>query len=208
MSQHDHWEIVSYLKLRRIVGALGILLPAACLCYGLFHGLQDSISDYYATDMRNIFVGILWTIGFFLLTYRGYERKDDLAGDLCFFCALGVALCPNSSPNGFVAGLHFLFAGVLLATFAFYSLRLFPKGKGTPTPQKLKRNRAYRICGWTILGSIALIGVYSLFLTDTSVRCLKPVFVLESVALCAFGFSWFVKGRTIWQDPEPASATS
>jgi len=28
-----------------------------------------------------------------------------------------------------------------------------------------------------------------------------PVFWLESLALWAFGISWFVKGETLWKDP-------
>ncbi len=204
MSQHEQWEVVSYLKLRQLVGALGILLPASCLAFGLLYELEPSISDYYATPMRNVFVGILWAIGFFLLTYRGHERKDDVAGDLCFVCALGVALCPNSSDIRWVRGLHFLFAMVLFLTFAYYCLKLFTKGKGEPTPQKLRRNRVYRACGWIIILSIILIGVYMVFLQRTWLACLKPVFVLESTALCAFGFSWYVKGETLWQDAVPA----
>lgn len=41
---------------------------------------------FYHTGMRNVFVGTLCAIGFFLLSYKGYESSDDIAGDLgCVF---------------------------------------------------------------------------------------------------------------------------
>lgn len=61
--------VISYLALRKAIGYLGIALPfvvvlGAWLLKGL--GIQSSISDYYFTDMRDVFVGILFSIGVFL----------------------------------------------------------------------------------------------------------------------------------------------
>jgi hypothetical protein len=41
-----------------------------------------------------------------------------------------------------------------------------------------------------------------LLLKDTAIAAIKPVFWLESLALWAFGISWFVKGETLWRDAE------
>ena len=62
------------------------------------------------------------------------------------------------------------------------------------------RNRIYRICGVVILACIALIGLYFWLPRDTGISAIKPVFWLESIALWAFGISWFVKGETFWKD--------
>ncbi|HEX9727010.1 MAG TPA: hypothetical protein VGA37_00725 [Gemmatimonadales bacterium] len=196
--------LVSYRTLRRVVGALGVLLPVACLGYGLFTDLQDSISDYYGTGMRNVFVGVLFTIGWFLFAYRGYERQDDVAGDLACVCALGVALAPTTSANQTIRALHFVSAAALFLVLAYFSLSLFTKTakKVPPTGRKQSRNRIYRMCGAIMLACIALVGLYHGFFQHSAVAAIKPVFWLESLALWAFGWSWFVKGETLWRDGE------
>ena len=50
---------------------------------------------------------------------------------------------------------------------------------------------------------LALIGLYYLLGKPASVASSKPVFWLESIMLWAFGWSWFVKGETLWRDPKP-----
>lgn len=202
---HNNWEIVSYLTLRRLVGMIGVLLPIvlALGCWVLCDepGLKRSISAYYGTEMRDVFVGGLFAVGFFMLTYRGYEPQDDRAGDLAFVCALGTALLPTTSESSLVSGLHLFFAAVLLLTFAYYSLFLFTKGKRPFTEQKETRNKAYIGSGIVILASLLAILIYKLFLEDSALAGLQPVFWLEALALWAFGFSWFVKGKTLWADP-------
>ena len=65
---------------------------------------------------------------------------------------------------------------------------------------KRARNEVYRLCGVLMLACIGLIGVYKLGLDESPLQHLKPVFWLESLALWAFGVSWFVKGETILTD--------
>ena len=58
--------------------------------------LESSISSYYDTPMRDVFVGVLLVLGFFLLAYKGYKPIDNIAATLGFVLALEVALCPSS----------------------------------------------------------------------------------------------------------------
>lgn len=195
--------LVSYLTLRRVVGTLGVLLPVVLAVWGFALcrclALQPSISEYYDLRTRDVFVGVLFTIGWFLFTYRGYERKDDVAGNLACGFALGVALFPRSGAP-WERSVHFASAFALFLVLAYFSLFLFTKSGGTPTPEKRIRNRIYISCGATMLACIALIGVYYWRLADTPVAALKPVFWLETFALWAFGISWFIKGETLWKD--------
>jgi len=75
--------LISYLSLREAVGILGFSLPIVLVLGNLliFHSkaIEDSISNYYYTGMRGVFVGTLWAIGVFLVSYRGYERRDAVA---------------------------------------------------------------------------------------------------------------------------------
>jgi hypothetical protein len=194
---------VSYLTLRRVVGGLGVALPIAlalggfALCDCL--RLQPSISDYYDLRTRDLLVGTLCTIAWFLFCYRGYDREDDVAGNLACAFALGVALFPNTG-RPWERTVHFGSALALFLVLAYFSLVLFTKSSGSPTREKRIRNRIYVTCGVGILACIALIGLYYWHLTDTAVAALKPVYWLESLALWAFGISWFVKGETLWRD--------
>ena len=77
--------VISYLILRKTLGILGLSFPfilaiGACILGG--YGIQSSVSSYYYTNMRDIFAGILFAIGLFLFSYRGYDLRDDLVGDL------------------------------------------------------------------------------------------------------------------------------
>jgi hypothetical protein len=195
--------LVSYLTLRRVVGLLGVGLPVILAAWGfLLCGcgrLLPSISDYYSLRTRDALVGILFAIGWFLFTYRGYERADSIAGNVACVFALGVALFSDTGAR-WEAAIHFGAATGLFLTLAFFSLRLFTKSGGSPTPAKLVRNRIYQVCGVIMLLCIGLIAVYYAFLRTTPLAVVQPVFWLETVALWAFGFSWFVKGETLFRD--------
>jgi hypothetical protein len=195
--------LVSPPTLRWVVGVLGVALPVVLAVWGFFIcrclEIQPSISDYYALRTRDAFVGILFVVGWFLFAYKGYEPQDDIAGDLVCLFALGVAFFPNSG-KGWEKALHFISATALFLVLSYFSLGLFTKSKGQKTPRKRTRNAIYRTCGVVMLACIVLIGIYSWWLDDTPISALKPVFWLESLALWAFGISWFVKGKTLFQD--------
>lgn len=197
---------VSYLTLRRVVGLLGVLLPVllavGCFVLGSCAELESSISAYYGTEMRDVLVGVLFVIGWFLFSYKGYERKDDIAGDLACFFALGVALFPTTSASEAIRTVHFISAAAFFLVLAYFSLFLFTQTKKgvPPTPEKRTRNRIYVACGVIMLACIASVALYNAFLQDAPVAAVKPVFWLESLALWAFGWSWFVKGETLWRD--------
>src|SRR5437899_11536622 len=73
--------VLSYLGLRRAVGMIGFLLPVV-LAIGKIvlesPGLQHSISAYYYTVVRDVFVGSLCAIGVFLASTQGYDRRHKL----------------------------------------------------------------------------------------------------------------------------------
>jgi hypothetical protein len=198
--------LVSHLTLRRTVGALGVLLPfilaGGCLLFGSCGGLQPSISEYYDTEMRDVLVGVLFTIGWFLFAYKGYDRRDDVAGDLACAFALGIALFPITSTRTATRVVHLFSATCLFLVLAYFSIVLFRKTKspGVMTQKKRVRNRIYLWCGIAILACIGGIVLYAALPPSPALAALEPVFWLEALALVAFGVSWFVKGETLWTD--------
>jgi hypothetical protein len=200
-------QIISYYKLRVLIGAAGILLPLL-LFFGklIFNGssqIEFSISDYYDNGTAgDILVGVLFALGFFLLTYRGYDAVDSRAANLGCVFALGVALFPTTSDNEWVHKLHFVFAFLLFSVFIFFSIYLFRRsdpGKSC-TKQKETRNKAYLVCGIIMIVCIAGITVCSFLLQKLSANY-HLVFWLETIALISFGFSWITKAEFLfWKD--------
>ncbi len=202
----------TYITLRRMAGLSGIFLPLFCLAWSPFLApprLLPSISDYYTVGTRNVFVGVLFAISSFLFAYQGDDERDWWAAKVASFAALGVALCPvDGSPV--VQGFHFASAAVLFGAFAYFALCLFTRTHldGRPmTPEKQRRNRLYRVCGWTIVVCVVTIGVLKLTGLEANLERWAPVFFLEFVALLAFGLAWLVKGETLWKD-QPGEAAA
>ena len=213
--------VISYITLRTAIGLLGISLPFILSLGGILFfktGLQTSISAYYHTEMRDVFVGVLFATGFFLYSYRGYDKVDNIAGNLACLFALGVALfptTPDDMPGQSATGIaHLAFAALYFATLIFFSLRLFTKTdsdpSATPTPQKLQRNLIYRVCGITMLVCLVLMAVYNFLPLETKGMLVvyKPVYWLEALAILTFGISWFTKGENILKDRQKNSGLS
>lgn len=209
-SKSENALVFSYLTLRKAIGLLGTSFPfvlslGALVLFGA--GIQSSISSYYHTGMRDIFVGTLCAIGFFLLSYKGYKGVDDIAGDLGCIFAVGMALFPTTPDNAasgdarFIGYIHFAFAALFFLTLIYFSLRLFTKTdlNRSPTPRKLQRNKVYKACGYTMILCIVLIVIYYLLPDEggSSIEVYKPVFWLEAIAVVAFGISWLTKGEAI-----------
>ncbi|MGH3793543.1 MAG: DUF998 domain-containing protein [Pseudonocardiaceae bacterium] len=202
----------SYLFLRRAIGLIGIALPVVLIIGGLVADgdLLNSISNYYYSNMRDVYVGSMCAIGVFLLSYRGYGPVDDLAGDAAAVTALGVALFPTTPDDHptrtdqIIGGLHIVFAAVFFVTLAFFCLVLFRKtDQAHPTRRKVHRNRVYLAAGVIILLCLVLIVLSEWFLhADTG--SLHPVLWLESAATLAYGVAWLTKGEAIVRDLPPA----
>jgi len=209
--------VLDYLSLRKAVGIIGVALPVV-LALGnmILHGagIQRSISLYYYTDLRNVFVGSLCAIGVFLMSTKGYDKRDMIFGILASLFAIGVALFPTSPESGatseeqIIGTLHLTFASLLFLTFAYFCFKLFTLTAGNPTPRKLHRNTVYRVCGTIIVACIALIAVVHLPSIGKLAAPLSPVFWLESIAVMTFGVAWLTKGEAILKDEEEAGAAS
>jgi len=199
-------QLVSYTTLRKLIGLFGLILPIALPlgCLALDEPTQASISEYYGTGMRNVFVGVLFTVGWFLFTYRGYDDTDDRLGDAACFAALGVALFPITSDATWVHGVHYASAGTLFSLFAvFAGLRFTKSSAATPTDRKRQRNRLYRICAGLIVGCIAAMALAELAIARETRQRYQLVFWIEAIALAAFALSWLVKGEALLAD-EPS----
>ncbi len=200
---------LSHQAHRQLIGYLGILLPLILVVLAGLRptpGLSSwaplgSISAYYYTGAVAAFVGILFALALFLLTYRGYKeyRADRIAGTVGGIAALGVALFPTGAPGDVpepswwtpvLRGAHYISAVSLFVVFIVFALWLFRKTnqskRGSLSGGKRWRNRVYLVCG--------LIMAVSVLWAGSSLFTGAPIFWPEAIALWAFAFSWLVKG--------------
>jgi hypothetical protein len=207
--------VMSYLTQRLLIGVLAVLLPVVVVIANwlLGYGFQQSVSGYYYTPMRNVFVGTLCAIGVFLLSYDGYDLPDRLITDLAGLCAICVSFFPTTPSAAtahqvVIGDIHLGFAVTAFVALAVMSLRF---AKREPTPAGLPfwprvayafgftgpgdsstprwELAAYRISGFVILVCVVLAYLLS------SIQ--YSLLVLEWVLLWSFGVSWFVKGKKI-----------
>ena len=256
--------IISYLTLRRLIGWIAVLLPPVLLASSLISSSRtdiyvskaiavsskfpDSVSGYYYTGMRNVFVGSLCALGVFLMGYNGYDDLDRWTTTIAGAFALGVAFFPTapsianpSSSQQAIGTAHLTFAGLLFTLMAFMALRFaktypgdepktrlrrvraglgfentwpdehvneyhgwerirtdlgFGKSDSPQIRRKKRRNVVYRMCAFAILLSMGL-AILSNYLPVAVKKITPTLFWFETIAILAFGVSWFVKGRSL-----------
>lgn len=214
--RHRSDMVLSYHRVRTALGLLGMALPLVLLIGGLldYSRIEPSISDFYHTTYRDIFVGTLCAIGVFLVCYRGYGRgpgdviDDDWLGTIAGTSAFGVALFPNESPTAQIATMTQSIVGIGASPFFHYAsalvfftcLAVFCLSKFARTA-KPGRRRVYLGCGWIIV--LCLIGIagasyvklYGAGSAQAAVVHYNLVFWFEAIGIWAFGLSWLVKGK-------------
>jgi hypothetical protein len=217
MTDQDKELVVSYLTLRQMIGWVGLLMPLTVrLGALLFEGIRstNSISAYYYTGMRDVFVSTLVLVGALLSCYRTPARRDNWVAVVAGVAAVGIGLFPMEPIyaaeilrrypemaeakcyiNRGLLGFHFLFVTTFFAlSFISVYFRFSAFTPENPTKQKLIRNKIYKVCGAAMLVAFVTIGFLALFNKGGS------VFWPETLAVVAFAAAWLVKGQMILKD--------
>lgn len=224
----------SYLLIRTVVGLLGVALPTVLLLadWLLLGGeaeLRGSLSAYYHSPARDVFVGILFVVGVLLMTYLAGQRDtwDFWLSLVAGLAALGVALLPTPRPGlpeaarrcgeeprppgcsgvqqalgeTLTGVLHFVLAAIFILCLAAMCF-LFAR-RAARHDGAVGVARLLRGAGVVILLAVAWAGVGSL--ADIEVDGLEALYLGEVVAIYAFGLCWFVTGRRLWTRLLPAA---
>jgi hypothetical protein len=98
MAMHSESTTKTYLYLRVGLVALAVFLGASLVIELAFGDTewQGSISAYYYTPVRSVFVGTLTAMGVCLIAIKGRDKpREDLMLNLAGMCAPVVALVPT-----------------------------------------------------------------------------------------------------------------
>jgi hypothetical protein len=225
---HGRDEIISYQKLRAFIGITGLLLPVVsvlgCFLFGAgIYSWQISISHYFYSIMHIAFISILCVLGGFLMTYRGKYPWESRLSNLAGFFAVGIAAFPTAfkgfqqdeneriqylqltkEVTDFWGKMHFGFAFALFACFIIFCLYFFQKPdadyEGAELVKFKRRKLIYTGCGWAIIISITMIGLFNFVFKVEKGVFAYSTFIFETTALWAFGAAWLVKGSAVLKD--------
>jgi hypothetical protein len=217
MTNENSEMVVSYLTLRQMIGWIGLLMPIGVRLGALiFEGIHttDSISAYYYTGMRDVFVSTLVLGGALLTCYRTPAWHDNVVAIVAGVSAIGIGLFPMSPTFAAeilqkypemgeakcyiirgLLGFHFLFVGAFFSlSFYLVYFRFSAFTPQIPTRQKVMRNKIYTLCGAAMFAAFITIGILA------SMNKASSIFWPEAVAVIAFAAAWLVKGQTILKD--------
>ena len=197
----------SYLTLRLIIGILGVALPFILLFAN--SGPLPSISDSYYTKSAVFFIAILFSIGLFLVAYKGYESRgekmtDNIITNIGGLAALFVILFPTTCPDNFycsclyghtiswISWVHFASAGIFLTSMGWMSIFQFPKGEHSNWNKGLYI--FFGVMVWLSL-VVLILGLIGFHLIGSDPGTF--VFWMESIAVWFFGISWLIKGHAL-----------
>jgi hypothetical protein len=215
-SQNSEY-IISYLTLRQMIGWIGFFMPIVVRCGAYFFenvSQAETISAYYYTGMRDVFVSTLVLIGVLLSCYRTPRWHDNSVAIVAGIAAIGIGLFPMDpifSPeilsehqgmtksmcyiNRGILGYHLFFVSIFFSvSFYLVFFRFTAFTPENPTRQKRMRNRAYKICGLAMLIAFAIIGF------KTQIQKVSDIFWPETLAVVSFAVAWLIKGQTILKD--------
>lgn len=219
----------SYLLTRTAVGVIGLALPVLLIAIEAWAiegdvAVRGSISAYYHTGARDLFVGALSVVGVLLITYMSAQSDtwDFRLSLLSGVAVLGVAFVPTTRPDltdaaarcgelpippgctaipqrigeTLAATVHYLSAGVFIVSLAVLCFLFAHREVVHEGNDRLART--LRACGWSIVGAIGWILLGLVF--DATIWQLTPLYVGEVVSVWAFGLAWLLKGRALWSN--------
>lgn len=186
---------INTIRLRVLIGWLGMLLPWIVVL--LIGYIPQSISATWYTNACTVFMIILGSASFLLISYKGYEKIDDILLTYSGIAGLGICLfpCTNTYEHEKIGtfmidnytshNLHMIFAILFFGLLSYNSLFLFTKGADKPTKKKKARNIIFRVCG------VGMIASFILLLFPIPCR----YWVVETIALFFFGISFLTKAN-------------
>ena len=226
-TKDDIWLTSTY-TLRKVVGLLGMALPLLLFIFlwiiGEVTQPLESISHYYYTRVSGIFVAIMSILAIFLIIYKGSARVDLIVSLIAGIAALFVVFFPTDNLgiagqvpakayavthlpiNEFRENLHLAAAAIFLGCLGYMSFFLFTKSnkvsKEAKGKKKIARNRIYRTCAVIMAAAMGVIffGGFCNWIPEDVYRDHELTFWMEAVAVERVGFSWIVKGETLFKD--------
>lgn len=197
---------INHKTMRLVVGAIAFLLgPTTCLLAEPGKPLT-SISISYWTDARDVFVGSLIAVGFFLFAYNGSsptKGREYYVSKFSSLFAICVALFPtdgfadSSAPPAWVervaaligvrpSHVHYVSA-ILLFLCLIYMMWCF-------SISATKKGKTTRALHYRLISIAMAAGIIGLLAIGSALGWPNKILIVEMWGLFFFGFGWLYAG--------------
>lgn len=201
----------TYVNLRVGMAIIALVLPVLLIIGSSISdkvAFQGSISAFYHTGMRNLFVGSLCTVGSFLYLYKGFNERENVALNFAGIFCLGVAFFPTAIPTTiqnaqvnylpdepFIAPYaHGICAVLFFLCIAYVCIFC---GKYTVSLIKDENIRSRYINLYRVIGALMVIlPVLAVVFTFNSAREYW-IFIFEFAAIWVFAIFWLTKVKEL-----------
>lgn len=226
----------TYRDLRLGIGTLALLFPILLVLFGLVIGVQvrTTLSAYYHTVLRDIFVGLLVGIALCLYLYKGFSAREDWALNIAALTAIGVALLPvqfqwslpSAAPcavpaeiarcleqynQPFTAGtMHDICAAVFFIAISYVAL-WHSADTLSMTPGAVRRARlrkVYKILGaGMVVFPLAVFLIHLCFPSTAADKRDYTIIIIEVLSITDFAAFWLLKTYELWSLKGPVNLT-
>ena len=199
----------SYRQLRLGMVILAVALPLTLILGGGLDTIQTSMSAYYHSSwtlLRDVFVGILWAVGAFLVFYKGYTGRENVALNVAGVSAALIALFPTaceSAPGQSCAAIpSFSMTVHSMAAVGFFALIAYVCVFRSRDTLQLMRDEAkramfqnvYRVLGFLMVAMpLVVIAIHFLARRERS----WWILIVEVIGIGVFATFWHYKSREI-----------
>ncbi len=196
---------MTYTSLRLVMVIVAILLPVVFLVSAKWFGMQDSMSAFYLTAMRNVFVGAIFSIGLCLYIYKGYNELENTCLTIAGLFLFGVALAPTTAPadsvNWDLPIVHNVCAVGFFALIAVVCI--FARNNGLQkngeegAEYDVSFRSTYNITATLMIVVLVVAALLLLLHKVWSIRIPSATFWIETAAVWIFAGYWCVKSREL-----------
>lgn len=176
------------------IGFVALLVPVTLPLVGGYDGHYSISYFYHVEETRDLFVGLLWAVGVFLILYQGLSRWENLTLSAGGLFLILVAMVPTGTDQcddtmfSWHAAFAVLFFACLFIVAIFFAKRrldfiLWP-------PLRARFERAYNLAGCLMI-SLPLLA-YAVHLLEGG-DCGHVIYWIEFAAIVSFSSYWFVK---------------
>jgi hypothetical protein len=195
----------TYFSLRWGMVAMAFAFPVVITLGGSFLfkvGLMESLSQYYYTGVRDLFVGLLVAIGACLYLYKGFSTSENLALNLAGAFVVCVAMFPTSPPTC-AGSCSLVTTHAVAAVLFFLCIAYVAIFKGPETlsligdeRKRVKYRRTYKTLGTAMIVSPVVALIASRTLEGWTGKKFLVVFA-EWLAVWIFATYWLFKSREL-----------
>jgi hypothetical protein len=186
-------------SIRLMVGLITFILPILVSIISFTR--LTSISASYYTKAHDVFVGLLFILGAFLVVYKGHTLTENWIANLGGLAAIIAALFPMAcdlcQPT-LTSYIHAIAGNVLFGVTAYFCLGPFRQSaKGKTWIKAQRRVNIYTICGFGIIACLVVLLVLGMVMTTEQKKIWTPIYWGEFVMLWLFSAAWNVAAKWI-----------